>query len=1081
MSSANSSLRPAWRNSSGGKGFQPPPSVRKGRSSSIGSSTEGSEKSEGRIYNKFSALDDDDDFEVVGGGGPPPKSRLEGLRQGLAVRSASSGAKPGGSGRSLADLAATVPEKAPSASSNRFARDENVIRFTRERLLSMRPQPKSEVPEVLRDLEGSVVLAEKVQDPVCFDVFDADAIWATIPVRRSSSVKLTRESSQGGEAEPRRPSARISGTGGRWQRGVALPPPSATTPSTGRTKEIIADNPEDLWDDPVAASGAAADFSAFGDLGDSEGDSGGDAFDFEKMAEESRLLENELHPDNQTSSEKGPANGLPRPLSVVGTTILSGSGDDVNVFEDFDDPAAQPATPPTETTTPESNQEAAPVKNATEDPTASSRLMAMIGVNPDRGNESEGLSLAALVGGGVMSEAPAPAVEAPAPAALTQGWGTSNPDPSVNGLNIPLNPWGGSSLLGGPVPTSTIPAPSAHDLALRARLREAEMEQKAREQLRRQQEMEAQKRAQQQQEQQQQDAQRQHGVQSQVELVLMERIATILERSWGRSDLISILQALHAEDPRVVPLLNNVDALRALLIRNSSRVRVQHDPAFGAEVAVLVVTNSQWQEQQAARAQQDEMRRRMQQLEEQQKQQAQRQREESAARSRRSFRPDAPWFYSDPQGNIQGPFRSEEMRQWLVAGYFKGDLPVCQDPNGPFLALSSVFLDLNNAFVFGDQAPQQQSSPRADHFRAEEEAQARRMAEQKEQQARERAAAEVAEQERRKREAEEKERLRRAAAEEAERNAQAEKHAERQAQAQESAAAQSSNANGGNESSAQLKMMLGLGGAGKSGSNGAGVPATPTPTPVAPRKVVNMKAEQPKRKSKAGAPPAPPIESQPSPPKTAPPVASPWGSASQPSRKKTMEEIQQEEARAAALAAMRQESNRPSGSGWANVAASKGGTSGWNSGAVRAAPAALLTRPQIAQPNAPSALSTGGKNVVDVAALNMQTAPPVQQGKGGKNSPAHAFGAKMSPALEKWCKEQMMKLNGTDDLTLVGFCMTLNDPSEIRQYLTAYLGTSSQVNNFATEFINRKVGVTPARDEWESTVTKKKSKKKTAK
>ena len=87
----------------------------------------------------------------------------------------------------------------------------------------------------------------------------------------------------------------------------------------------------------------------------------------------------------------------------------------------------------------------------------------------------------------------------------------------------------------------------------------------------------------------------------------------------------------------------------------------------------------------------------------------------------------------------------------------------------------------------------------------------------------------------------------------------------------------------------------------------------------------------------------------------------------------------------------------------------------------------------------------------------------------------------MSPALEKWCKEQMMKLNGTDDLTLVGFCMTLTDPSEIRQYLTAYLGTSPQVNNFATEFINRKVGVKPAKEEWETTVTSKKKGKKKGK
>lgn len=73
----------------------------------------------------------------------------------------------------------------------------------------------------------------------------------------------------------------------------------------------------------------------------------------------------------------------------------------------------------------------------------------------------------------------------------------------------------------------------------------------------------------------------------------------------------------------------------------------------------------------------------------------------------------------------------------------------------------------------------------------------------------------------------------------------------------------------------------------------------------------------------------------------------------------------------------------------------------------------------------------------------------------------------------------MMKLNGTDDLTLVSFCMTLTDPNEIRQYLTAYLGSTAQVNNFATEFINRKVGVKPAKEEWETTVvSKKKGKKK---
>ena len=93
---------------------------------------------------------------------------------------------------------------------------------------------------------------------------------------------------------------------------------------------------------------------------------------------------------------------------------------------------------------------------------------------------------------------------------------------------------------------------------------------------------------------------------------------------------------------------------------------------------------------------------------------------------------------------------------------------------------------------------------------------------------------------------------------------------------------------------------------------------------------------------------------------------------------------------------------------------------------------------------------------------------------------ADAFGAKMSPELERWCKEQMARLNGTDDLTLVGFCMTLNDAEEIRQYLTAYLGSTPQVNSFATEFLQRKGGLQGKQEEWESTVPVKKGRKKKA-
>lgn len=55
--------------------------------------------------------------------------------------------------------------------------------------------------------------------------------------------------------------------------------------------------------------------------------------------------------------------------------------------------------------------------------------------------------------------------------------------------------------------------------------------------------------------------------------------------------------------------------------------------------------------------------------------------------------------------------------------------------------------------------------------------------------------------------------------------------------------------------------------------------------------------------------------------------------------------------------------------------------------------------------------------------------------------------------------------------------MTLTDPDEIRQYLTAYLGSTPQVNNFASEFIRRKNGE-KSWEEWESAGKTKKGKKK---
>ena len=389
------------------------------------------------------------------------------------------------------------------------------------------------------------------------------------------------------------------------------------------------------------------------------------------------------------------------------------------------------------------------------------------------------------------------------------------------------------------------------------------------------------------------------------------------------------------------------------------------------------------------------------------------------------------------------------MRQWLAAGYFKGDLPISQNQNGGFRPLSSLFSDVSNAFK-----PSGPSEDEAAKIAAEMEARAAaEAAARAEEEAREKAEREAM--------------VARAAAE-----AEAERLAEMQ--------------NNQNQS-AQLKMLLGLGSGGSSQVAGVEqVQNTPdesdeTEKPSIPK--VSEEIEEPApqsrpAKSKAKKNPAPKVEPKPEPePAPAPvivsaPAAPPaWGGAgaSKPQAKnKSMSEIQKEEARVSAQTAKQRKKTQPSGGGWAGIAAS-GGSTAWSGQTVKNVPAA----------NTSSSIS-GGKSTRG----SQQMAKVSRQGQGANSRSStqqtlEDFGAndKMTPALESWCKEQMRKLNGSEDLTLVAFCMTLTDPVEIKQYLTAYLGSTSQVNNFASEFINRKNG-TKQQEQWETTSSSKKGRKK---
>lgn len=1139
MSSSNSggTLRPAW-NRGNSKGFQPPPQVEQQQSSrsnikghrndtaSDDKQNVNQQTSQRDNYNKFSALDIDDDDVVLATTTSGASSSLhnntanDGIIKTTATsksietktNSRSEGLRSG-TGRSLADLAAREPvvERTSSRFSNLRASgssnegapmdnksaistpyssavEEKVIRYTRERILSLRPTPLSTATALLKqELEGSAILSDTAQDPVCWDNLDAEKIWSTVPMRRAvkddsgtNALGLRRATSittVGVTPSVRRDSSIRDGGGGgggRWQRGVALPPEGVALSIAGKQHRSgrdgggsqyhkDAENPNDLWDDPAASGdGALMDFSAFGDTGN-------DTFDFDKMADESKKIEDELRgPRSRASSNATndcddviPLKSVNpnRPLATAGTTIRSGSGDHVNVFEDFDDPGnavdeVSGSTKLSEEVTSSTSEvpNVSTIKAANEDPSASSRLMAMIGVKKD---------------------------ETVATDASLTAWGQpKNVTSTIQMPVVSLNPWGDPITPAAPSAGSA-PLPvvnnstemQQHGLDLQERLRQAELEKQKADESRRLQEELQRQRQQQEQERALALQQQQAGVQSQVELVLMERISNILESSWGRSDLVTILSTLHAEDARVIPLLNNTDALRALLLRNARRVALRQDPTLRIETASLLITNAQWRTQQQQQEamqqqqlqQQQALKLQQQQQEDLQRLERQRRLEEQQAAANRAQQqhqqqiiPDAPWFYSDPSKNIQGPFRGEEMRQWLEAGYFKGDLPISQNPAGPFRPLALIFTDLSVAFMNPNSVTTQTSTDVA------------KLEEQRRREQAERARIEA--------EAVERERLR---AEEQRRENKAAAVAEQQRRQQAEAKANSNadnakTSNGENESSNQLKLMLGVGAFKEMQQQSKSTTRAANPPLEGHRQHVEESKSYPEQTASA---------------KNAAPA---WGGAAvaQPVTKKSMSEIQKEEARAAAVAAMNRQGTKSSCSGWANVAAAKGGSTAWSGAAAKPqVAAAVLTSStptatiQRAVPNRsvshqPTSVATQSGPTSSVTQGQVQRATSIAARETGT---ANAFGAKMDPSLEKWCKDQMFKLNGTDDLTLVDFCMILTDSEEIRQYLTAYLGSTPQVNSFATEFIQRKGGNQKKNvEEWESTATIKKGKKKKA-
>lgn len=78
------------------------------------------------------------------------------------------------------------------------------------------------------------------------------------------------------------------------------------------------------------------------------------------------------------------------------------------------------------------------------------------------------------------------------------------------------------------------------------------------------------------------------------------------------------------------------------------------------------------------------------------------------------------------------------------------------------------------------------------------------------------------------------------------------------------------------------------------------------------------------------------------------------------------------------------------------------------------------------------------------------------ESKSAKPTTPKASSDGMPAAVAEWCREQLRKMNQSDDLSLIQVCYSMQSAVDIREYLADYLGSTPQVSLFATEFIKRK-------------------------
>ncbi|RLN50870.1 hypothetical protein BBJ28_00016883, partial [Nothophytophthora sp. Chile5] len=217
-----------------------------------------------------------------------------------------------------------------------------------------------------------------------------------------------------------------------------------------------------------------------------------------------------------------------------------------------------------------------------------------------------------------------------------------------------------------------------------------------------------------------------------------------------------------------------------------------------------------------------------------------------------------------------------------------------------------------------------------------------------------------------------------------------------------------------------------------------------------------------------GSPPAPaakPVPTpQPTPAPPAAPVASPWGTPAVTSqadlaKKQSLRDILAEEERLAHERAKANEAVATS-SHWMNIVAGNTVASAAipkpSRSSLGPVPASVLkSRQQIRATN--GAKPSPAKAESDASFWNFGAAAQSVNKEPVAASSVSAFGSSsVSSEFMTWASKQLSTIDANANVTLLEYCASVEDPGEIREYLAAYLGSTPRVSAFATEFIQRK-------------------------